>query len=60
MDAQLGKAAFTFALFIIIGALLLLPFQEWGSAESVVTVMALGVGVLFLAIIVLIVRRTLR
>ena len=59
MDPHLGKAAFSLALLITVPALLLLPFEEWGSAEFVVTVMALVVGATFLAIVVILVRRSL-
>jgi hypothetical protein len=60
VDPQLGKAAFSLALMITVPALILLPLEEPGSAEFIVTAMALAVGVTFLAIVIFIVRRSLR
>jgi hypothetical protein len=60
MDPQIGKAAFTLALFVIIPAVILLPLQAPGSAEFVVTLMALVVGLLFLGIVIFVVRRAIR
>jgi hypothetical protein len=59
MSPEIGKAAFTLALFIVVPAVILLPLTQPGSAEFVVTLMALGVGLLFLAVVIFFVRRAL-
>lgn len=56
MDPQLLRGNFALALFIIIGALLILPFQHPSSAGFVVTVLAIVVGLLFVGAIMLVAR----
>jgi hypothetical protein len=58
MAPDAGKAAFTLAVFITLVALLILPFQPRESAEFVVTVMALTVGLVFLLAVIVVVRRS--
>ncbi len=48
MGPVLGRVAFTIGLFLVILALLPLPFLEWGSAVFVVDVLALAMSSLFL------------
>jgi hypothetical protein len=60
MDPHAGKAAFTLGLFITIPAAALLPFQPPGSGEQAITAAALVVGVVYLAVVALVVRRSLR
>lgn len=57
IDPQVGKAAFRLALFITGTALILLPFEEPGSAEFGVTVLTVLVGLVTIGVIALIVRR---
>lgn len=57
MGPVLGRVAFTIGLFLVILALLPLPFLEWGSAEFVVDVLALAMSSLFLGYVVWRVRR---
>ena len=56
MDPQLLRANVTVALFVLIGALLILPLQETGSAAFVVTVLAMIVGLVFIGVIALLAR----
>ena len=56
MDPQVLRANFALALFIIIGAVLILPFQDRSSAGFVVTVLAIIVGLLFVGAIALLAR----
>jgi hypothetical protein len=60
MDPQIAKAGLAVGLFIIIAALLILPLQPAGSAEFVVTVMALGVGAAIVGVIAWVIRRLSR
>lgn len=60
MNVQAARAALQLALFIIIAALLTLLFVQPGSAEFVVTVLSLGVGVLFLGVVMYMIRRSSR
>ncbi len=57
MNPQAARAALQLALFIIIAAALTLLCERPGSAEFVVTLLGLGVGLLFLGVIVFVVRR---
>ncbi len=60
MNVQAARAALQLALFIIIAALLTLLCVQPGSAEYVVTVFSLGVGVLFLGVVMFMIRRSSR
>lgn len=55
---HLFKGALNLALFIVVGSGLLLFGQTPGTAEFVVTVLSLGVGVLFLLLVVWVIKRT--
>ncbi len=56
MDPQLLRGQFALALFILLLALLILPFQDPGSGGFVVTVLAIVVALVFIAAIALMVR----
>lgn len=56
MAPELLRANFALALFIIIGALFILPFQDTSSAAFVVTVLAIVVGLIFVVAIALLAR----
>ncbi len=60
MGPVVGRIAFTVGLFMVILALIPLPFLEWGSAEFVVDVLALIMSSSFLAYVVWRVRREVR
>lgn len=57
MGPVIGRIAFTVGLFLVIMALIPLPFLEWGSAEFVVDVIALATSGAFLGYVVWRVRR---
>ena len=48
MGSELLRGAFRIAVLVVLLALVTLPFQPRDSAEFVVTVLALGVGVAFM------------
>lgn len=60
MGPVLGRVAFTVGIFLVILALLPLPFLEWGSAEFVVDVLALAMSSAFLGYVVWRVRQEVR
>ena len=49
MDPGLLRSNFALALFILVAALLILPFQDTASGSFVVTVLAVVVALLFIA-----------
>jgi hypothetical protein len=53
---ELLRANFALALFILICALLILPFEDPSSAGFVVTVLAAGVALIFVGAIALMAR----
>lgn len=55
---DLGRAAFRIAFFMGLVSLGLLLITEPGSAEFVVSCLALGVALLFVVVIVVMVRRS--
>lgn len=57
LSPELGRAAFRLATFLVVVSLGLLLFVESGSAEYVVTVVTLVVGVLLGAVVGFLVRR---
>jgi hypothetical protein len=57
MSPEAGKAALSMALFIVIASGALLLIQPPGTAEFVVTVLSLIVGLVFAGVAVLVVRR---
>jgi hypothetical protein len=56
MNPQIGRAAFSLAIFVAVTGLLLLPFLERDSAEFVVTVLGIGAGGLTLLLIAILAR----
>ncbi|HPD41160.1 MAG TPA: hypothetical protein P5211_00400 [Anaerolineae bacterium] len=58
MNPQIGQTWFRVAISITLVSLVLLFFQQPGTAEFIVTVLALGVGVIMTALIILIVRKS--
>ncbi|HEV8229662.1 MAG TPA: hypothetical protein VGQ86_06865 [Candidatus Limnocylindria bacterium] len=56
MDPQLLRGNFALALFILLLALLILPFQDRSSPGFVVTVLAVIVALVFIAAIWLVAR----
>ena len=57
ISPQLGKAAFRIIMFITVTSLLVLPFVKPGSAEFVVTVVTLVIGICFGVVLFVLVRR---
>lgn len=55
---EMGRAFFRIAFFVTLVSAALLPFLAPDSAEFVVDVLALGIGLVFIAIIVIAVRLT--
>ena len=60
MSPEAGQAWFRIALLITLASAALAYFTEPGSAERVVSVMTLLIGVLFIGVIVVSVRRNRR
>lgn len=60
MDPQTGRSAFAAGLFIVVTSLIMLPFQDPESASFIVTVLTLGFGSAFLAVVIFMVRRSLK
>ncbi|MBN1921139.1 MAG: hypothetical protein JW892_07850 [Anaerolineae bacterium] len=58
MSPEAGQLWFRVAIFITLTSLALLFFQQPGTAEFVVTVLALGVGVVMIALIAIIARKS--
>jgi len=58
MSPEMGKAAFKWACWIVAVAAVLLPFQERGTAEFVLTAASLGLGIAFALAVWLFVRFT--
>lgn len=56
MDAGL-RAALTMAMFIVLVSAALIWIQTPGTAEYVITVMSLIIGLVFLGLVVLVIRR---
>lgn len=56
MNPHVGRAAFRIPAFLLVCSLLLLFFEPRGSAAFSITVVTLGVAVLFMAVIVLALR----
>ena len=54
MSSDAGQAWFRLGMFLVLMALVILPFQDRNSAEFVVTVLALVTGLLMLTIVALI------
>ena len=56
MSSDAGQAWFRLGMFLVLTALVILPFQKRDSAEFVVTVLALVLGLLMLAVVALIIK----
>ena len=56
MDPQVLGAGFRIAVFVTTTAVLLLVFEPRDSAEFVVSVMALAIGLTFVAVVALLIR----
>ena len=56
MNPQLGKAWFQIAVFITIVAGGLLFFQRPGTAEFVISIATLALGLLFIGLVVIVIR----
>lgn len=60
MGPEAGQAWFRVAVMITLVAAVLLFVTERGSAEFVVSALTLGIGLLFIAVIVILIRRANR
>jgi len=60
MSAGLTKAALTMALFIVVASALVTLMETPGTAEFVVSVLSLAVGLIFAGLAALIARRGTR
>ena len=60
MNPQAAKAGLSLGLFIVVASVLLLPFEPPGSAEFVVTVLSLFVGLITVGVIALAIRKLSR
>jgi hypothetical protein len=60
VDPQIGKAAFSLGLFITVPAAVLLLFQPPGSSEQIITAATLVVGLVYLTVVSIVVRRSAR
>ncbi len=60
MNPQMAKAGLGLGFFVIVAAALILPLQAPGSAEFVVTVLALIVGIVMVAVVAFAIRRLSR
>lgn len=60
MTPDMGKAFFRIAVFITLVSLALLPFLTPGTAEFIVDVLALAVGLVSIAVVVVLVRWSAR
>ncbi|MDX9952592.1 MAG: hypothetical protein RBT75_00745 [Anaerolineae bacterium] len=58
MSPEAGQLWFRVAIFITLTSLGLLFFQQPGTAEFVVTVLALGVGIVMIALVAIIARKS--
>ena len=59
MDPQTGRTGIAAALFMIVTSLMLIPFQDSMSASFVLSVLTLGMGIIFFIILVILIRRSL-
>ena len=56
MAPELSRFWFRIGFFITLIAAVLIPFQPGGSAEFVLSVISLGVGLAILAVVIIIVK----
>lgn len=57
MNPEAGRAWFRIALTITLMSVALIYFTEYGTAERIVSVITLVIGLLFIGVIVLLARR---
>lgn len=57
MNPQIGRAAFKIAFFVTFTSLCLLPFVGRDTPEFFVTTLTILIGLVFMGIIILVVRR---
>jgi len=60
MPPEMGRAFFRIAFFITLVSAALLPFLSPGTAEFVVDLLALGVGLVFISIVAFFARWSAR
>ncbi len=60
MGSDLGQGAFRIGFFVVFVTSLLLLFLERGSAEQMITIFTLVIGLIFLAVIIIVVRLSQR
>ena len=60
ISPQLSKAALRIIIFMIVTSLILLPFVKPQSAEFVVTIITLALGICFGVVLFVLVRRQSR
>jgi preprotein translocase subunit Sss1 len=60
MNPQAAKAGLALGLFITVAALMMLPLEPPGSAEFIVTVLALGIGIVTTGVVAFVIRRLSR
>ncbi len=58
LSPESGKLWFRIAVFIAALSLALLPFQKVDSAEFVITLLSLGLGVVFIVVLAVMARRS--
>ena len=56
LSPEAGKLWFRIAVFIALLSLALLPFQKADSAEFVITLLSLGLGVVFIVVLAVLAR----
>ena len=56
MNPQLGKAWFQVATFLIVASAILLFFEQPGTAEFVVTVLSLIIGIGLMTLVIVMVK----
>ena len=56
MSPEIGKAATRIALFLIVGALMVIWWAPRDSAEFVVSVLVIGIGLILLGLVALAAR----
>lgn len=60
ISPQMGRAALRIIVFMVVTSLILLPFVKPQSAEFVVTIVTLVLGICFGIVLFVLVRRRLR
>lgn len=60
MNPQAAKAGLGLGLFVVVASALVLPLQTPGSAEFVITILALAVGLLGTGAVALVIHRLRR